>query len=233
MNSGNIWRYDHYKLRKYLYTPIDYFLDIGACVGTASVFFKSIVPFAKVIAIEPSIENYQILCAAAGAWDVKCYNIALGNGEKLCFDNEKRKLTSYRFYTLAEKEFWPKEPKYFVVSKTLPDMFAYLGIKGRYIIKIDAEGAERFLLEDNKAIEIIRNAIQFNVEIHLPFGGTIRGRDKGKAAERWDEWFDLFKNTHLLFGRAKGELDSNKECVYEPIEKLTKTWRRDYMLVKK
>jgi FkbM family methyltransferase len=223
MMAGNVWRRDHYNLRKYSPTDIDYFLDIGACVGTTSVFFKAIVPFAKVIAIEPCIEDYEELCRIAAPWDIICHNIAFGNGEKLCYDNKRGRGTR-RFYTLAEKQWWPEPPEYFIKSMSLPEMFDRFGISGRYIIKLDTEGGERFLLEDEQATEIIKGVVQLNIELHAKFGGEL---------ERWCDWFDMFKDTHTLSMMVKKEFGPHKERIYCPVDKPIKTWRRDYMLVKK
>ena len=223
MNSPAVWTQDHYSLRKYSPLDINYFLDIGACVGTTSVFFKSIDPYAKVIAIEPCRDNFISLCAAAIPWNVKCYNLAFGNGERLCYDH-RRNMLSHRFYTEREKKWWPKKPEYFVDSMSLSDLFAKFKIKGRYIIKMDSEGGERFLLGNKPDIEIIRNSIQFNMELHKGFGGPL---------EQWADWFDLFKDTHTLFVNTKGEYGPKKECIYKQVDKPINAHRKEYMLVKK
>ena len=220
---SKIWNYDEYNLRKYSPCDIDYFLDIGACVGEVSVLFSSIDPFARVIAIELCKETYEKLRTIAAPWGVECYNIALGNGDPLRFHRRHNK-GSHRGYTEAESQWGPKVPEYYVESKTLPGLFAHFKIKGRYIIKIDCEGGERFLLKDEKAIEIIRGAVQYNMELHKGIGGTI---------EQWTEWFDSFKDTHTLYVRVRGENDSRKQRIYRQIDKLIDAYRREYMLVKK
>ena len=220
MNSGYIWRYDQYDLRKFYPDKIDYFLDIGACVGTASVLFKSICPRSTVIAIEPCLDNYELMKVAAGSWDVQCHNMALGNGEKLCFDRRSR--TGNRFYTEAEKQWWPEEPEYFVESKTLSQIFNLFKISGRYVIKVDAEGGERFILTDNDCIEIVRNSAQFNIEIHRGFGGE---------RELWRDWFALFEKTHRLVSRTK-ERDGAKSCFVD-VDIPGPGWRGEYMLARR
>ena len=219
MMSGNIWRYDQYDLRKYSPGSIDYFLDIGGCVGTTGVFFKSIDPFAQVISIEPCKEDFATMCQVAGFWGVKCYQLALGNGEPMCF--EYRRQGGHRLYTEAEKQWWP-EGSYMVESKTLTELYKHFKLRGRYIIKVDTEGGERALLEDAGAIDIIRGAVQFNMEYHRGFGGE---------QERWHEWFQNFKNTHVLYYRTK-EKDGYK-CIFEESIGPNKNWRSEYMLVKK
>ena len=220
MNSGDIWTYDMYDWRKFYPNKIDYFLDIGGCVGTASVFFKSICPRANVIAIEPCIEDYELMKVSAGTWDVRCYNMALGNGEKMCFGRVARK--GHRFYTAAEKRWWPKEPEYFVESKTLSQLFKHFKIRKRYIIKVDAEGGERFILDDKDCIEIVRNSAQFNIEIHRGFGGD---------RELWRDWFALFKDTHRLVGRTL-EKDGAKSCFVD-VDIPSTRWRGEYILLRR
>lgn len=220
MNSGNIWTFDQYDLRKFYPDKIDYFLDIGACVGAASVFFKSICPRARVIAIEPCVENYNLMKVAAGTWDVQCCNMALGNGEKLCFDRKSRE--GHRFYTAAEKHWWPEDPEYFVESKSLPELFRQFKIKGRYVIKVDAEGGERFILNDVDCIDIVRNSVQFNLEYHKGFGGP---------REQWHEWFRNFKDTHKLYHRTL-EKDGYKS-VFEDSIGPGGRWRSEFVLIRR
>ena len=221
MKSGNIWIYDQYDLRKFAPDKIDYFLDIGACVGTASVLFKSICPRARVIAIEPCVENYELMKVAAGTWDVQCHNMALGNGEKLCFGRRSRE--GHRFYTSTEKHWWPEEPEYFVPSKSLPEMFKHFKIKGRYVIKVDAEGGERFILNDADCIDIVRNSVQFNMEYHKDFGGK---------QDHWHEWFRNFADTHILLHRTN-DRDGYQSVFEESIGPDHKHWRSEYALIRR
>ncbi|MHC4397519.1 MAG: FkbM family methyltransferase [Planctomycetota bacterium] len=219
MMSGNIWKWDQYDLRKFSPGSIDYFLDIGACVGTTSLLFKAIDPWARVIAVEPCKEDFEFMSVAAGTWDIKCYNMALGDGKPLCFGRKKQ--GAHRFYTDEEKQWWPEKPEYFVDSKTLPQLFEYFKITGRYIIKVDCEGGERFLLDDQEAIEIVRGTIQFNIEYHRGFGGE---------QERWHEWFRNFKDTHKLFHRTLKK--DGFQSVFEKTAGPDERWRGEYMLVR-
>ena len=220
---SNIWNNDAYNLRKYSPCDIDYFLDIGACLGEVSVLFKSIDPFANVIAIEICKETYEMLCERVTSWGVRCYNIALGNCELLRFHRGRHK-GMHRCYTKAESQWGPKIPEYYVESKTLPDLFEYFKIKGKYIIKMDCEGGERFVLKDEKAIEIIKGAVQFNMELHQGFDITY---------EQWAEWFDLFKDTHTLYETMIDEYDSKRQRVCRQIDQIEDAFRKEYMLVKK
>lgn len=219
MMAGNIWYYDSYDLRKYIPGSIDYFLDIGGCVGTTGVLFKALVPQAKVISIEPCKEDFDTMSKVAGFWGVRCYQLALGDGKPMWFG--RRHIGSHRFYTEAEKQWWPKDG-YFVESKTFCQLFKDFGIKGRYIIKVDVEGGERFLLREKGAIDIVRGAVQFNMEYHRGFGGP---------KEEWKKWFANFADTHMLLHKTVEKVGLRN--VYVPVDGLQGGWRGEYLLVKK
>jgi FkbM family methyltransferase len=220
MMSGNIWKWDQYDLRKYERGTIDFFLDIGGCVGTTSVYFKSCDAWARVIALEPCKEDFEKMKVVAGFWGVECHNMAFGDGQQLCFG--RRKQGAHRFYTSDEKQWWPEPPEYLMASRTLKQLFDQFKITGKYIIKMDCEGGERFLLEQPEAIDIIKGCVQFNLEYHRGFGGE---------QERWHEWFKNFKDTHKLWYRTREH--EGKSCVFVESEGPNEKWRGEYMLVKR
>jgi len=219
--AHRIWQHDSYALRKYGPKTIDYFLDIGACVGTTSLLFKTIDPFAKIRAIEPCFEDYQILHPLGKTWGFKTYNFALGDGEPMCFGRKNQ--GTHKFYTKADRKWWPDVPEFFAESKTITEIFEFLHIKGRYIVKVDCEGGERFILNDPKSIPLIEPAIQFNIELHR-FGGPL---------EAWAEWFGKFKTTHRLYKRTTTrEHDENGQDIYHEIDAPDSNNQKEYMLVK-
>ena len=219
--ASNIWRHDVYSLRKYGPKTIDFFLDIGGCVGTTALMFKSIDPFAEIISIEPCIEDYEKLKRLAREWGFKVYNFALGDGKPMCFDRKRQGM--HRLYTEADRQWWPEVPEYFAESKTIAEIFEFLHIGGRYIVKVDCEGGERFLLNDEKSIPFIAGAIQFNIELHR-FGG---------ALEAWAKWFDIFKATHQLYKRNRTEKDENEQTIYIEVDRPDGNDLQEYMLVSK
>lgn len=217
-----IWEYDTYALRKYGPKTIDCFLDIGGCIGTTSLLFKSIDPFAKISSIEPCKEDYEKLERLGREWGFKTYNFALGNGKPMCFDRKHQ--GTHKFYTVDDKQWWPTDPEFFAESKTFPEIFEFLRIGGRYIIKVDCEGGERFILNDEKSIPLIRGAIQFNIELHR-FGGPL---------EAWSEWFDQFKTTHRLYKRnEKNDRDEKGQAIFCEVDHPDNNNQREYMLLKR
>ena len=219
--AHRIWMYDTYSLRKYGPKTIDCFLDIGGCVGTTSLLFKTIDPYAKIRSIEPCKEDYEKLKLLGDEWGFRTYNFALGDGRPMCLDRKHQ--GAHKFYTEAEKQWWP-EDSYMVESRTLPQLAEQFGINGRYIIKVDCEGGERFILNDEKSIPLIRGAVQFNIELHR-FGGTLAA---------WSAWFNKFKTTHRLYKRNdKGQRDEKGQDIYFEVDAPDNNNKREYMLVKK
>ncbi len=190
--AGKIWRYDSYDLRKFQPGDISTFIDIGACIGHITIMAKILNPTARIIAFEPYIETFNVLARNMRSWrreGIECHNIALGDGTGLCFIKGSHKGV-HRFCTIDEKEFWPDDP-IIVQSKTLANIFKDYKISTSepYIIKIDCEGGERFLLQQEDDLEIIRGSVQTAMEIHLDFGGT---------GEQWKECLNTFKDSHEL-----------------------------------
>jgi len=219
--AHRLWLYDSYALRKYGPKTIDYFLDIGGCAGAIALLFKSIDPYAKISSIEPCKEDYEKLNRLGREWGFTAYNFALGDGKPLCFGRFRQGI--HKFYNEDEKQWWPEEPEYFAESKTITEIFEFLHIEGRYIIKVDCEGGERFILNDEKSIPLIRGAIQFNIELHR-FGG---------ALEAWAEWFDGFKTTHQLYKLDRTERDENGQDIYIEVDAPDNNNQREYMLLRK
>jgi len=220
--AHRIWRYDTYSLRKYGPKSIDHFLDIGGCVGCTSLLFKTIDPYAKISSIEPCFEDYEKLERLGRDWGFRTYNFALGDGKPMCFERKRR--GAHKFYAEEDKQLWPVVPEFFADSKTITEIFDFLQIGGRYIVKVDCEGGERFILNDEKSIPLIKGAIQFNIELHR-LGGTLN---------EWSGWFDKFKTTHQLYKRNdKGERDDKGQDIYYEVDAPDNNNKREYMLVKK
>lgn len=195
--AGKIWRYDSYDLRKFAPGEINYFIDIGANLGATSLMAKILNPTARVFAFEPSPDIYNILIGNMKQWmntGIECHNVALGDGSELCLEPMGNHGSGmHRFHTEQDKQWWPEE-HIMVPSKTLSSIFQDYNIPltDTFLLKIDCEGGERFLLSDEQkqdSLEIIRKSVQTMFEIHIPFGGT---------GEQWNNWFKKVSDTHEL-----------------------------------
>ena len=211
--GGKIIRYDCYDLRKFGPTDIDNFVDIGANKGTTSLMAKILIPKARIVAFEPCKQIYEeYLLNKVKMWGIECYNIALGDGTPMCFDQRSHSGVN-RFYleNKEEKKWWPDNYKYTTESKTIEGLFEDYKINRNetYILKIDCEGGERFLVRDQKkeAIEIIRGSVQTMLEIHFGFGGNF---------EEWSEIIKCLKDSHIMaVGQWKNK--GTPDAIYEYI----------------
>jgi len=207
--AGKIHYYDCYDMRKFQPGEINGFLDIGANIGTTSIMARILNPTSRVIAIEPCIETFEVLERNMLYWGIECYNIALGPGTPMNFVKRSQSGLN-RFVSEDEKQWW--KDSYTVESKSLSRIFGdYKFIEEPYIIKIDCEGGERFLFDNNGALDLIKNSVQTMIEIHLGFGGT---------QEQWNECFKKLDTHELRMGMWKDKGTSNKRYIYEPCDEL-------------
>lgn len=221
--GGRMWKWDTYDLRKHVAWGIGAVLDIGANVGSFSLMSRILFPIARIYAIEPCRESYDYLANHVGLWSVRCHNFALGNGENLHFHGTEKSGFN-KFFTTQELEANKLEPTYTIPSYPLSTMFANLKVddggvnkKRPYIIKMDCEGGERFLLDDPGAMTCIRNSVAFLLELHLKMAGR---------CEVWTDYLKQFEDTHdvLLMRWYRDEI--RRYYVYDHMDQVPDTSSR-------
>ena len=218
--AGKIWKYDCYDLRKFKSMDINCFIDIGANIGSTTLMAKILNPISRIIVLEPSkksfgdLENMLIYWRGSG---IEKYNVALGNGEKMYFYEERGERGGRsKFYSKEEKVECPKDT-YLIESKTLEQIFIdyKIDVNESYIIKIDCEGGERFLIQsefEEESLAYIRGSVQTMIEIHFGLGGT---------KEQWNSFINKLKSTHeLRIGGWKDKKTEYRRYVYDCYEEI-------------
>jgi FkbM family methyltransferase len=126
-------------------------LDIGANEGTYSDFVLTAAPHVRIHAFEPNPQVFARLSARLEPRGVHCWNFALGDvaGSAVLFDYSDREGTGHaslhagifqRIHKSAAQEHQVKVAR-------LDEFLSSSGISEVFLLKIDAEGSERQVLE--------------------------------------------------------------------------------------
>lgn len=175
-------------------------IDAGANVGYSTLFFKKEFPNSYIMAIEPEASNYSLL--ERNIKLNKCQNIIL----------LKAGLWKNESYLEVQKNSKDKrEWAYYVKEVSHPTElkgFGVLDLMEKYtweyidLFKIDIEGGERYLFENEKQARGFLSKTKFiAIEIHDEF--NIRDRINNYLA---DNGFEFFIAGELTIGRNKNNL---------------------------
>lgn len=150
---------DCYKVRRLFNAPITTVVDVGANYGIFSILSRFYWPTAKIHAVEPHEATYSGLQENIAHLGVSHYQAALGDGTPVVM----QRLGATSGTTVAR----PAEHDG-IRSYRLPELFALLGVKPGpgVFLKIDVEGAERFLQHHQATQELLGLLGGFGMEIH-------------------------------------------------------------------
>ena len=140
-------------------------IDAGANVGYCTVFFNTVFPDAKIIAIEPDVDNFSVLlkntefnnlknviCLQAGLWS------SLTNLKII------RDYADYREWAIRV-EGCDEETGLKGIS--FESLFSEYNIEDIDLLKIDIEGSERYLFDDALKVEnFLKRTKVIAIEIH-------------------------------------------------------------------
>lgn len=127
-----------------------YILDVGANIGTSALYFNKKFPDAKIIAIEPEIDNFDILSKNTQSIE----NITVINAA-LCGTSGFRELqdrgTGSWGFTVTDVEGSATGTKQNIDCMTLCDIMSEYEIDQIDWLKMDIEGGEKEVLENAEA----------------------------------------------------------------------------------
>jgi len=141
---------EHYGLDVIPFEPGDVVLDIGAHVGTMSIYLAKRYPGLRILAFEPIRDNYDRLLRnieanGVGA-SVTAINLAVtADGRTLTLNADRRNTGSASAYANAgvDGHGWTQMAD----STTLADIWADYGLDRVRLLKIDCEGCEYEILQ--------------------------------------------------------------------------------------
>lgn len=144
------------------------FIDAGANVGYTTVYFCTHFKFSKVFCIEPSVENVRVLekniALLNGSESITVLNNALCGKEGLKFDIE----TDFRDgkdWSITTNEIESGS----ISGVTINQIIQENQIKQITLLKIDIEGAERFIFDVHNDLSFLNVTKVIAVEIHDEF----------------------------------------------------------------
>jgi FkbM family methyltransferase len=193
---GEIVRKDCYRLNEWPNNFFDNIIDIGANVGLFVLYTHMRHPKAKIFAYEPCVKTYEDL--KKNTWyleNIYYFNKALGNGDPLFFHDTGWPACNLFYETKSDSSS--------ITSCTLTKIFEEIKISDKYLIKIDCEGGERFLLGDKDSVEIIKKSHAFCLEIHFPpKNKNSQFYERFKTFPSWNVYnawiYDNFEKTHKI-----------------------------------
>lgn len=174
-----VFDYDEYGLRKMKYNSGDVIIDIGANVGSVSLYLGKKYPFLKIFSFEAHPINYENLLKNIEINDIK--NITAYNLAVFSKDNEKLKITLNPNNTGSSSLFKINENDivntFEVKTISLDTIINENKIDRIKFLKLDCEGSEFDILESSKMIREIEIE-NLSIEIHtfmVPYNKNVDG----------------------------------------------------------
>lgn len=134
-------------------------IDAGAHIGSVSIFFARKFPDARIVAIEPDATNFELL-----KLNTKCYkNIVPINAALWCEDTHVGLSNPYGTSWAFRVDAGNKAGN--VRAVTLPTLLKEFDIPKVDILKMDVEGAEKEIFENN-ASDWLRRVGLLCIELH-------------------------------------------------------------------
>jgi FkbM family methyltransferase len=169
---GEIVNYDCYRLKKLEFVP-DIIFDLGANVGVFTRYARDIFPNAKIISVEPHIDNFIHLENFTKSDNIVLLNIAIGkdvtyriasdiNGVHESYISSDVKSETISFSDESEAQKVNTE-------SIMPDKLIkkYLSSGQKSYLKLDIEGNENIIWTHKPSMEAIKNIDFISMELHF------------------------------------------------------------------
>jgi FkbM family methyltransferase len=140
-------------------------IDGGANVGYASVYFSQRYPDALVLAVEPVLRNFRLLTSNTEAYpNIRRFNHALWPRRTyLRIENPSGNVDAFR---VRETD---RAALHAIPAISIPDLLQETGADSIDLLKLDVEGAEKELFEDQASAGWLARTRALIVELHDRF----------------------------------------------------------------
>jgi FkbM family methyltransferase len=149
---------------------IDTIIDLGANIGLSTIYFNNEFKNAKIYAIEPDNENFrQLNLNIRNKKNISAENVAIWT-EKI--DLVENSVNPFRDGGNWAKTFIPahneiKDSK--ISGVTVGDLIIKFNLKTIDLLKIDIEGAERYIFVEENNLDFLAQTKVISIEIHDEF----------------------------------------------------------------
>jgi FkbM family methyltransferase len=127
-------------------TKVNYIIDLGANIGLAARFFSTAYPDAKILCVEPSSSNVEILKRNTGSFEldgrVRILHAALWHSSSRVSVSGPPRRGEYNSIQVLERTEGAEES---VAGLPMARIFAEAGFPHVDLLKVDVEGAEAHL----------------------------------------------------------------------------------------
>lgn len=144
-------------------------IDCGANIGLASVYFKNKFPNSKIIAIEPEKSNFELLLKNTEKYpDIHCINCGIWH--KTCSLEMQPNTHEKCGFIFTETNGNSQNT---VQALSLPEIMEKFKLQQIDLLKIDIEGSEKELFENNSSAWLSKcNCIIIELHDHIKPGCT-------------------------------------------------------------
>lgn len=177
---------DQYFIKTIRQNSVKHFLDIGANVGLISIMARLLHPKMDIVSVEPHSIVYSRLQENIRNLRIGCLHSALGNGQTMYLQKDRKSHVCNEFTN--EKS---DSSSMSINSLTLYEMINKCRFNpSDLMLKVDVEGAEEFILEDDNSKKCLTQCKVFSAELH----------DKGKTTLDYkiEGFYNLLKKTHTV-----------------------------------
>lgn len=184
---------DSYRIRQFANVEIDTILDIGANIGMFSMMARVLFPRARIIAIEPCQDTYDMLVENVRYLDIETVKSALGDGSVLQLSQQSN--SGKNMFVAADENATDT-----IKSVPLEAMASqYLKESKRFILKIDCEGGETCMLKNKPANRVVQRSVFTTMEVHFPTENLKSGKFSSlPPASAFVDWANKFHRTHAV-----------------------------------
>lgn len=148
-------------------SPVRSIVDAGANIGTASVFLLNAFPEATLVALEPDPGNFDMLSRNLSYYKGRAavLRTALWHQQEALTLDRGHYRDGGEWSIQVQSAMAGAEP---VEATTMGALMSDFQLESIDLLKIDIEGAERHLFEDDRAAAWLRRVKTIAIELHDP-----------------------------------------------------------------